>query len=146
MPGIVGHGHTPFECRAADRQVAQPAAHKRHHLVAPRVRTDEVWLCGIETEQLVLKRRELEEVVFFMNRLGGAPALRTGRAGADRIDVQLVVDAILSGVRALVDITIIANLPPKSLHTFLVPIRSGANVVVVGQAETIPYLADGGRD
>ena len=76
MLGIVGHRNAPVERGAADRKIAQAAAHKGNHFVAPRLRPDEVGLLGVELQQLVLQRRELEEVILFLHRFGRAAAFR----------------------------------------------------------------------
>ena len=74
-------------------------------------RAYEIWLLGIEADELVLECRELEVVVFFVDGFGGASAIGAGSAGL-RIDVELVEDAILAGVGSLIDVAVIANFPP----------------------------------
>ena len=65
-------------------------------------------LLVVELEQLVLEGRELEEVVLFADGFGDAPAVGAGRAGR-RVHIQLVGDAVLAGVGALVDESAVAE-------------------------------------
>src|SRR6476620_8511059 len=80
--GIARNGNTPLESAAADREIAQSALHKRNHLIAPRLRTDEVWVLLGVRQQLVSKCGKLEVIVFFAYGLGGSSALRAGSAGS----------------------------------------------------------------
>ena len=105
---------------AADGEIAQAAAHERDHFVAPRFRADEIRLLVVQLQELVLKRRKLEEVIFFAHRFRGTAALGAGSAGADRIHVEFVEDAILAGVVSLVDVAVVADAPPQRLHALLV--------------------------
>ena len=83
--GIVRHRDAPGERAAADRKIAQAAAHKRQHFVAPRFRTDEVWLLGVELDELVGEGGKFEVIIFFVNGFGRASAIGAGSAGADGI-------------------------------------------------------------
>src|SRR5437899_1037418 len=65
MLGIVRYRNTPRKSRSADREIAQSATHKRNHLIAPRFRTDELWV-RIKFEQLILKRRPLDLLPVFV--------------------------------------------------------------------------------
>src|SRR3954470_5138438 len=109
MLGIVWDRNTPGECASADRQIAQAGAHERHHFVAPRFGTNEIRLAGVKLQKLVLKCRELEEVILFFHRLRRTPALWTRRARSHDIHVKLVKDAVLAGVAALVDESFVAQ-------------------------------------
>ncbi len=140
--GIVGHRDAPGERAAADGEIAQAAAHERNHFVAPRLRADEVWLLGVELDQLLFEARELEVIVLFVNGFCRASAIRTRGAGPDRIHVKLVVNAVLASVRALVDVSVVANFTPQSLHALLVALGRCANEIVVGEAEALPACTE----
>ena len=47
--GIAGHRNAPLERRAADRKIAQSAAHESDHFVAPGFRTNEVGIVRCST-------------------------------------------------------------------------------------------------
>src|SRR6202521_1632233 len=132
MLGIVRYGDAPGKRRAADGKIAQAAAHEREHFVASCLRADEVRLLGVEADQLVLKRGELEKIIFFLHRFRGAAALRAGRTRTDGIYIEFVKHAILACVVALVDVAVILYAFPQSLHALLVPVRGGADVIIVG--------------
>ncbi len=66
-------------------------------------------MLGVEFEQLVLERRELEEVIFFVDGFGDPSASRAGIAGLRAIDVELIGHAVLAGVGALVDESVVAD-------------------------------------
>src|SRR5581483_5293944 len=138
MSRIIGHRDAPLKGAAADRQIAQAAANKRNHLVAARLRANELGPAFVELQQLVLKSRKLEKVVFFANGFCWPSALGAGSAGSSRIDVQLVEDAVLTRVGALVDVTAIADLAPERLHSKLVALGGGANEIVVGESHAVP--------
>ena len=144
--GIVRHRDAPGERRAADGKIAQSAADEREHFIAPRLGADEMGLLGVEADQLVLKCRELEKIIFFLHRFRGATALRAGRTRTDGIDVEFVKHAILAGVVALIDVAVILYAFPQSLHALLVPVRRGADVIIVGQAHAIPERTEFRRD
>ena len=146
MLGIVRDRNAPGKCAAADRKIAQAGAHERHHFVAPRFGTNEIRLAGVELQQLVLKCRELEEIILFFHRLRGTPAFGAGRAWSHDIHVELVEDAVLAGVAALVDVAFVAEHAPQRLHALLVFVGRGANEVVVGQAHPVPESAEFGGD
>ena len=106
--GIVRYRNAPRKCRAADGEIAQPRAHERDHFIAPRFRPNEVGI-RVDFQQLVLKRRELEEVILFMHGLGDPAAVGAWIARLYAVHVHLVGDAVLAGVRALVDVAVVAN-------------------------------------
>ncbi len=141
MLGIVRYRNTPRKSRSADREIAQSATHKRNHLIAPRFRTDELWV-RIKFEQLILKRRQLEEIILFLYGLGRPSAVRTGSARLPTIDIELVGHAILSGVSAFVDITVVANAAKQFLHALLMPVFCGADEVVVRDTHPLPQFTE----
>ncbi len=99
----------------------------------------------VKLQQLALEGRQLEEVILFADRLGDAAAVGAGRSRRP-IDIQLVGDAVLAGVGALVDEAAIAQRGEQLLHAALVPRLGGADEVVVGQAQPVPQRAKLGRD
>ena len=121
-------------------------SNKRDDFVATRLRTDEVRLRGVEVEQRFGECRKLEEVVLFFHGFGRASALRAGRAGADSVNVEFVEHAVLAGIAALVDVTVVADTPPQLLHAMYVAIGRGADVVVVGNAHPVPQASEFRRD
>ena len=135
---IVGYGNTPGKCRAADREIPQPGAHERRYFIAPRFRANEIGLLGVQLKKFLLESGELKKIIFFLHRLGGAATLRAGCTRADCVHVKLVKDAVLAGVVALVDKTVVTNTAPESLHAQLVAIGCSADEVVVLQAEPVP--------
>ena len=140
--GIVGHRNAPGKSAATNREVAQPAAHKGHHLIAPRLRTNELRLFRIQLQQLVLKCRELEEIVFLVHRLRRTAALRAGRAGTDSVHILLIKDAVLSGIGSLVDVAVIANSPEEFLYSHFMTIFGGADEIVICDPHPVPQSAE----
>ena len=110
------HRDAPLDGRAADRKIVQPLLDERDHFVAARLGLDEIRLLFVELQQLVLKRRELEEVVLFGDGLGRTAAVGARIAGLGIVDVQLVEHAVLAGVRALVDVAVVEAALKQLLH------------------------------
>src|SRR5437868_1417626 len=135
---IVRNRNAPLEGGTAHREIAQSASNKRNYFVAARFRADEVRLFGIELEKLVFKGGKLEEIILFLHSFGWPAAFRTGSARADNVYVELVVNAVLAGIRPLVDVTIVTNNAPERLYSTFVPLRGGPNKVIVRQAHAIP--------
>src|SRR5580704_6282974 len=77
MLRVVGHRDAPGKGRAAER----------NYFVAARLRPNEFRI-RIELQQLVLKRRELEEVILFVNGFSDAAASRAEIAGLRAIDIK----------------------------------------------------------
>ncbi len=96
-------------------------------------------------QQFVLKCGQFEEVVFFAYRFRRAAAVGAGCAGAC-FDVKLVKNAVLTRIRALIEITALFQYIPQFGHTALVALFRGADVVVVGQAHPVPQAAELGRN
>ncbi len=134
---IVRYRDAPLEGAAADRQVAQPAAHERRHFVPPRLRPDELRILLVVLQQLVFEGRELEEIILFVDRFGRAVAQRARLARPRGIHVQVVEDAVLSGVRPLVDVSAVAQAAEQFLHTALVLGIGGADELVVAGTDVV---------
>ena len=95
----------------------------------------------IELEQFILKRRELEEVVVFCNRLCYAAAIGTWIAGFGIVDVQFVVHAVMAGVRSLVNVAVIQAALKKVLN-HLCMLRAGRSLEEVDiQIQRFPLIA-----
>src|ERR1700685_4484743 len=121
MPANTRSGSERFPCRsyagrraqgksrAADRLIAQSAAHERHYFVAPGFGPDEIRLLGVELQQLVLKRREPEKIILFFHRFRRASALGTRSPRPNRIHVEFIEDTILAAVRTFVDVAVVAT-------------------------------------
>ena len=140
--GSPGTGNAPLERSAADREIAQSAAHKRNHFVAPGLRTNEVRMLGVVLQQRLLHGGELEEVILFVNGFRGASALGAGRAWACGIDVELVEDAILAAVGALVDVAALLQAREHGLHAAHMPRLGGADEVVICDLHPVPQRAE----
>ena len=100
----------------------------------------------VEFQQLVSKRRELEEVILFVNGFRDASASRAGITRLRAIDVEFVGDAILAGVSAFVDIAVVAQLAEQRLHALLVPIFGSADEVIVRNPHPLPQVPELGGD
>src|SRR5882762_6536740 len=141
MLGIVRYRNAPRKRRSADGEIAQAATHERNHFITPRFGTDELWV-RIKFEQLILKSRQLEEIILFLHGLGRPSAVRTGSAWFCTINIEFVRDAILSGVSASVDVTVVANAAKQLLHAFLMPVFCGADEVVVRDTHPLPQFTE----
>ena len=60
-PGAARHLHPPVEAGARDGEIGEPALDEAQHLVAARLRADEVGIVGIMGEQPLLIGGEAEE-------------------------------------------------------------------------------------
>src|SRR3954469_95288 len=98
MCRITRHRNAPLEAGTADREIAQSALHERDDFVAPRLRTDQLRLFFVKFQQFVLELRELEEIIFFADRLRRISADRAGCSWAAFRHIELVRDAVLPGV------------------------------------------------
>src|SRR5262249_2007921 len=96
---------------------------------------------GIQLQQLVLKRRELEEIIFFANGLGNLSASRTRITRLRPIHIQLVRHAILPGESPLEDEPAVATQPEQMLNPLLVPLFSSADVVIIRNPHPLPQPA-----
>ena len=97
-------------------------------------------------QQFLFHRRQLEEIIFFADRFGGTPALRTRRGWSGIVHVQLVVHAILAGIAAFVDESFFLQAAEHPLHAAGVALFGGADEIVVGDAHGIPQRAIFARD
>src|ERR1700722_11638175 len=81
-------------------------------------------MLGVELDQLLLKCRELEIVILFLDGLGRAAAI-WARSARLRIDIKFIRNAILPGVGSFIDVTVVADFTPQRLHSLFVPVGSG---------------------
>ncbi len=147
---VVGHGDAPGERRPRHRQVAQPRAHEREHLVEPlrRLHARPERPRGLEPlAQPRLVLAEPEVVRLLLHDLDGT--LVHGAQPVDQLllGVELLArDAVRALVVGEVDVALLLQLPPQRLHLGLVIGVRRADEVVVRDAELPPRLAVAPRD
>ncbi len=93
-----------------------------------------------------MKRRKLEEVVFFGDRFGGTAAIGTVVARLGIVHIELVEDAILAGVAAFVDVAVVQAALEQPLHCFVVLRVGGADEGIVLKAQRVPLTPELGGD
>ncbi len=81
----------------------------------------------VEIEQLLRECRELEEVIFFRDRFGGASAIGTVVARLRIIHIQFIEDAVLAGVTAFIDEAVVQAALKQPLHRFVMFRIGGAD-------------------
>src|SRR5581483_3712859 len=135
-------GYAPLDRGPADRKVAQALLYERDHFVAARLGKDEIGLVFVELQQPVLEFGELEIEILFGDRLRGPSAIRARIAGFRFADVEFVEDAILSGVGAFVDITVLETPVEQVLDHAGVLGVGGALEPVDLQAQDFPLPAE----
>ncbi len=131
-------GNSPTNRGAGDAEVLQPAFHETDDLVAPRFRLDESRILAVKIEQRLFECGEFKEVVFFGESFERAPAIGTVVAGLGIIHKSVVVDAVLAGVMALVDVAVLAAKAEEPLHGTNVPQVGGADKFIGGESELVP--------
>ena len=137
--------------RAADGKIVQPLLDEGDDFVALRLRLDEIGLLVVELEQALGERRELEKVILLGDRFRGPAAIRARIAGLGLVHVQLVENAVLAGVTALVHVAVLHAALKEPLHGFAMSLVFGrADEVVDAQTEVAPLslklLGDGLRE
>src|SRR6185437_1500292 len=142
---VAGYRNAPFDGGTADGEILETAAHKADDFAARGLRAHETGIGFIELEELALESRELEEVVLLAHGFRRPAAVGAKRARR-AFNVSLVEDAILAGVRTLVDVAAVAKRGEKMLHAALVARLGSANEVVIGETEAIPEAAEFLRD
>src|ERR1019366_9176162 len=91
-----------------------------------------------ELEQLVLKGRKFEKKVLFGDGLSGPAAIGTGIAGLGVVDVEVVGNAVLAGVRTFVYIAVLAASLEQVLNHARVLRAGGALEMVDLEAQQLP--------
>ena len=110
LPLVPRQRDAPGLARAADREVAQPARDEAPHLVEPERRLHEVRPLVVELEQLVLIRRETEEVVLLLDPLGLRVVERAHAVDELLLGLEgLAADAVEAGVDVLVDVAVVVD-------------------------------------
>src|ERR1700739_5004266 len=112
--------------------------------MAPERGTDEFGLVLVKLEQLVLKRRKLEKVIFLGNHFGRAAAERA----IDRIGgishVKVVVNAVASLIKRFVNVAGIAGAQEQPANGAQMIGRSGPDEMRVADAQLVPKSAKNG--
>src|SRR5258708_3674583 len=138
---IVRNRNAPRKAGAADGKITQAGAHESDDLVTARLGTNKVGLARVKLQQLIRKGRELKEVILLFDGLRRASAFRTWLA-PPHLHVNLVEQTIPARIAALVDVTVVPNPLPEFLKAALVPVGSGADVVVISDAHPLPQCAE----
>src|SRR5581483_7604499 len=86
--------------------------------------------------------RRLEKVIFLLDAFRGASALRARRARPDCVHVKFVEYAVLACVMAFIDVAVVANLAEEFLPAALMPVRGGADEIIVGETHAVPQRAE----
>src|SRR5207249_7171206 len=101
--------------RSRNAQIFQPAFDETHDLIAARFRLDEFGVLLVEIEQWLLKRGELEKIVFFRDRLGWPAAVRAVVAWLCIVHESVVVNAVFPGVLPFLNVTVLREKSKKPL-------------------------------
>src|SRR6202008_3158126 len=121
---LTRNGDAPANRGARDAEVFQPTFDEADDFVAPRFRLNEIGVLLIKIEQRLLKCRQLEEIVFFGEGFQRPAAVRAKIAGFRIGHKIVVVNAVLAGVVAFVDVIVLAAEAEEPLH--------GADVLQIG--------------
>ncbi|MEY9682014.1 hypothetical protein ABIF13_002788 [Bradyrhizobium elkanii] len=150
MLGILRDLDAPVERRARDREVLEPAPYKTHHLVAARVRADEIGLTLVEVQQLVLVGRQLEEIALLLDPFDR----RALRAAADIVladdglllgVIGLVAHRIPAGIGVDIDVAVVLHAAPDFLHGPVMRRLRGADEAVERDVEALVHLLEARR-
>jgi len=139
------NGDAPLDAGTADGQILEAGFDEGDDFVAARLRPYEFWMGIVVFEQRALEGREFEEIVFLVDCLRDASAVRAGRTRRN-IDERFVGDTVLAGVGALVDISAVLQQREELRDSALVARLGGADKVVVGEAHAVPQSAELRRD
>jgi hypothetical protein len=137
-------GYTPLDICARNRQIRKTLPHEGQCFVAPRLRLDEIGRL-VKLQESFCKRGKLEEEVLLRDSFGGPAAIRAGVARLGVVNVQIVEDAILPGVRTLVDITILPAPIEEIIHHAGVFRVRGPLEVVDFEVQHLPLPSELGR-
>mmetsp|Transcript_4610 Transcript_4610/g.6896 ORF Transcript_4610/g.6896 Transcript_4610/m.6896 type:complete len:337 (+) Transcript_4610:1038-2048(+) len=128
---IPGDLHPPGEGGAADAQVLQPTLDKAEHLISAAGRGNEVRVCLVELQQLVLPLGQLEEIrgllhhPLHLSPAGGLPVHELGLGV-----VGLVAHGVPPLVRPQVDVAALVQALPDLLHCrFVVRVRGSDELI-----------------
>jgi hypothetical protein len=124
--------HAPGLARAAEAEVLQPARDEGSRLVVAEPRQNEVGPRVIQVEQLLLERRQPEEVVLLLDPLWLDAVLRT--LAVDELGLRLerfATDAVEPRVGVLVDVAVVVDPLDEVLDEALVSLVGRADEEVV---------------
>ncbi len=134
---FAGYGNAPTNRSARDAQIAEAPFNKAENFVAAGFGLDEIGMLGVPIEERLLECGELEIEIGFRDGFRGTSAIGTVLAGLN-VNVGIVVNAVLAGVVAGVDETIVAALLEKPLDGVRVFQVRGADKFIALDAEFIP--------
>src|SRR5712692_5687734 len=106
---FTGNRNAPANRSARDAQIAEAAFDEAENFVAAGLGPDEVGMLGVPVEKRLLECGELEIEIGFGDGFRRTATIGAVFAGL-YVDVGVVVDAVLAGVVAGVDETIVAEL------------------------------------
>src|SRR5262249_41476326 len=130
----------PFDRGAADGEILQALLDEADYFIAARSGLDPLGIVLVELQQAVREGGELEEVILFGDRFGRAATIRAGIAGLGVIHVELVIDAVLTRIASLVDITVVEALLEEPLDGLMMPRIGGPDGAVNANPERFPLL------
>src|ERR1700694_484654 len=142
MFGIARDRDAPFKRAAADGEIAQAAARKGDDFVTASFRTDEIRMLLEELQQPVSESGKLEVVILFAHGFGRTAALRARRAGAYRVNIEFIEDAVLAAVGPFIDVAVFLHAPKNLLGAALVPVIGSANEIVISNSQAVKQLAE----
>ncbi len=150
MPRRARHRDAPVERRARDRQILEPHFDEAHDLVLALDRQDEVGVCRVVREQLLLIGREAEEVslllVPFDGRAGqGCDAGAVANLRLALLVVGLVAHRVPAAVHALEDVAGLLHAPPQLGARLVVSLLGRADEIIVREAEHLRHLDEARR-
>jgi len=96
----------------------------------------------VQLDELFGEGRELEEEVLLGDGFGGPAAVRARVAGFGVADVELVEEAVLPGVGALVDVAVVEAAAEEVLHHLVMLGIRGALEAVDLETQLPPLLAE----
>ena len=142
--GVPRQRDAPRDRRAADREVEEALLDEAEHLVALAGRLHRLGMLGVVREESVLVAREPEEVVLLGDVLDDRPVDRAAQALVELVllVVELAADAVEALVAVELDVAGVVHPLQELLHRPPVPGLGRADVVVVGDVEAVPRLAE----
>src|SRR5207247_2114349 len=144
---VEGELDPPLEARLrpADRQILQWVPQEAEDLVAIPFRPDEVGVALDVVDEPRLILRHLEEVVLLLDPLEGPEVVRAFAVDDFLLGVEpLAAEAVVTAIRAEIDLARIPQLLEDCLDDLLVPALRRPDVVAVLDAEGAPRLAKRG--
>ena len=137
---FAGDGNAPLDIGAGDGKIVEALAQEGDDFVAARFGLEKFGVRFVKFQQAAGEGRKLEEEVLFGDGLGGPAAIGAGIAGLGVIDVEIVEDAVLAGVRAFIDVAVIAATLEQVIDHARVFGAGGALEVIDLEAERLPLV------